>query len=234
MATPVYNAAGNVVETDNNSTATISSFSAAAGSNRFLEVWVGVGAGSPPDISTVTWGGQSLTQRGTTLTGATNWKLSKWYLKEADFPGSATGDIVATAAAAADEFVVMALVCEDVDQTSPYRNASQTTGDDGASTSPSISVTSNADDLVTAGVWCAYNAPAITAISNSAGTERTDTGAVAGGYEIGSVATVAGAATAVVTWSVSTGSGSLLTSLQMADSLQGATASDVLLGQIIL
>lgn len=226
MATPVYNNAGQTGVADGGaSTVTLASFAANSGSNRFLEVWAGSGDGTPQACTGVTWGGQTLTQRGNTQSG-TYWRHNKWYLKEADFPGGATGDIVATYAGNVAERAICAIVHSDVDQSSPYRNASQTEEVDTVTNTPSVGVTSNADDVVTAGVYAGQTASGITAIATTAGTERCDTGPLAGGYEIASASTVAGAGTATITWSISNGTTSDWNAI-LADSLQGQAAEGV-------
>jgi hypothetical protein len=144
----------------------------------------------------------------------------KYFIKEADFPGGATGDIVATWGVNIDDRTILALVHADVNQTNPYRNGSQTVENDGTSATPSIDVASRAVDVVTAGILAGSNAD-ITGISNTAGTERADTGPVGGGYEVASCATVPGATTATITWSISTG-GPIESSGMLADSLIGA------------
>ena len=222
MATPVYNAAGNTSSSTALSTLTLSSFSAAAGSNRFLEVWTGIGTGGTPAAPTgVTWGGVALTQRGTALT-ATPFSMSKWYLKEASFPGGATGNIVATWAASHDERGMCAMVHADVDQTNPYRNASQVSENDTTSNTPSVTVTSNSADVVTCGLWACDQGGTLTGVSTTAGTERTDTGVIAGGYENLSASTVAGSSPTIT--HLTAGGAPDFTGM-MADSLQGTSGS---------
>lgn len=207
------------------STLTLASFSAAAGSNRFLEVWVCVGSGSPAAPTGVTWGGNALTQRGSGLTGASFFNISKWFIKEASFPGGATGNIVATWAGNHDERALCALVTENVDQTNPYRNASQVSEDDGSSTTPSVTVTSNAADLVTCGIWVCDLGGALVTVSTTAGTEEAgcDTGPVGGGFEYATAATVAGSSP-TITFSMNIGGGTPDATLMQADSLQEAAA----------
>jgi hypothetical protein len=221
----VFNAAGQTSSGTVSDTLTLSGFAAAAGSNRFLEVWVGTGDSSPDEPTGVTWGGQAMTKRGTAQALGSFWYHVKYFIKEADFPSGATGDIVATWGVNIDDRTILALVHADVDQTNPYRNGSQTVEDDGTSDTPSIDVASNADDVVTAGILAVSNQN-ITGISNTAGTERADTGPVGGGYEIASCATVPGAATATITWSISTG-GPIESSGMLADSLQGASSGGI-------
>jgi hypothetical protein len=218
------NATGQASSGTGASTLTLASFSAAAGSNRFLEVWVGAASGSVAAPTGVTWGGNALTQRGTALTGASFANISKWFIKEASFPGGATGDIVATWAASQDERGLSALVTQNVDQTNPYRNASQVSEDDGASTTPSVTVTSNAADLVTCGIWVFDLGGAIVSLSATAGTEEAgcDTGPIAGGFDNLTVATVGGGSP-TITFSMNIGGGSPDATLMQADSLQEAS-----------
>jgi hypothetical protein len=223
VPTPVFNAANQTSGATSASTLTLASFSAAAGSNRFMEVWVGSGGVSPSACTGVTWGGEALTQRGATQTG-TYWRFNKWYIKEADFPSGATGDIVATYAGNNGERSICVIVHEDVDQTNPYRNVSATEENDTNTDSPSVAVASNADDVVTAGIFNANLSGGALSIATSVGTERCDTTAIAGGYEIASASTQTGAATATVTWSISF-AGTSEVNFISADSLQGATGS---------
>jgi hypothetical protein len=206
---------------------TLSGFAAAAGSNRFLEVWVGTGDSSPEEPTGVTWGGQAMTKRGTAQAMDSFWYHVKYFIKEADFPGGATGDIVASWGPAIDDRTILALVHADVDQTNPYRNGSQTVENDGSTATPSIDVASNADDVVTAGILVVDSAAGISSIANSAGTERADTGPVGGGYEVASCATVPGATTATITWSVTMGAGTDDHTGMLADSLQGASSGGI-------
>lgn len=221
MATPVFNAAGATSSAVSASTLTLSSFSAAAGSNRFLEVWVGTGSVSPAEPTGVTWGGQAMTKRGTSQSLDAYWNHVKYFIKEANFPSGATGNIVATWAASHDERGLCALVHSDVDQTNPYRNASQTVESDGITDTPSISVVSDAADVVTAGLWNAETAGTMTSVAVTAGTERADTTPI-GGFENLSCATVPGAATAVITWSITDVTDMFVTGM-LGDSLQGAS-----------
>ena len=219
MATPVYNAAGSTSSSTALSTLTLTGFAAAAGSNRFLEVWTGIGtSGTPAAPTGVTWGGQAMTPRGTALTAGV-FSMSKWFIKEADFPGGATGDIVATWAASHDERGMCAMVHADVDRTNPYRNASQVSEDDTTSNTPSVTVTSNSADVVTCGLWACDAGGLITGVSTTAGTERTDTGVIAGGFENLSASTVAGSSPTITHL---TAGGSPDFTGMMADSLQGA------------
>jgi hypothetical protein len=224
---PAYNAAGQTSSFTLASTLTLSSFAAAAGSNRFLEVWVAMGSGSPAEPTGVTWGGQAMTKRGSAQSLGSFWNHVKYFIKEADFPGGATGDIVATWAASHDERAISALVHSNVNQTSPYRNASQTVENDGATLTPSIAISSHADDVATAGVWAVMGSQDMTGISTTAGTERTDTGPV-GDFEIHSSSTVAGAGTATITWLVTTVSVNPEHTGMLGDSLQGASGGVIL------
>lgn len=224
MPQPTVNASGQTSGTGGSTTLTLSSFSAAAGSNRFLEVWACIGTGATLAAPTsVTWGGQALTQRGSLLTGGSNFAISKWFIKEANFPGGATGNIVATWTDSHDERGLMALVTQDVDQTNPYRNGAQVSEDDGGTTTPGVTVTSNAADLVTCGIWASDLSGVLSAIAVTAGTEETncDTGAIAGGFEYGTVATRSGA-TPTITFAVTAGGGDPDNTLMQADSLQEA------------
>jgi hypothetical protein len=168
-----------------------------------------------------------MTKRGTAQVLGSSWYHVKYFIKEADFPGGATGDIVASWSPVIDDRTILALVHADVDQTNPYRNGSQTVENDGSTLTPSIDVASNADDVVTAGIFVVDGAAGISSIANSAGTERADTGPVGGGFEVASCATVPGATTATITWSVTMNSGTDDHTGMLADSLVGVAGGPV-------
>lgn len=202
---PVFNASDQAVNTVAGTTITASSAAAAAGANRFLEVFLLTGAGSPEVHSGVTWGGEALTQRGSSLDVGSFWRMSRWFIKEADFPSGATGDIVGTFAGDQDEKVLLWMVHENVNQTSPYRNASQTTAT-GTDNSPTVTVTSDSGDVVTACAWAGRTSAVITGIAVDSGASREEVDAVAGGFECAGMGTIAGAASSVVqSWDVTTG-----------------------------
>ena len=221
---PTYNTSAKVNDTDGNSTASVS-LTAGAGSRRLLEVWVMVTAGSPGTHNSVTWGGVSLTQRGTTLSVGSFGRLSKWFLKEASFPSGATGNVVATCSASQDQIVIMAMICNDVNQTSPYANASQTTATGAAALSASLTVTSVTGALVTAGVLGANSTTEATGISATSGTAR-QTQAVAGGdFASMGIATLAGGSPNVTqSWSFTMSGGDTMSDWGMVgDSLTDDT-----------
>lgn len=204
-ATPSYNGASvQVSDFDGNATATTGTLTASAGSNRLLEVTVGVGAGSVVAHSGVTWGGVSLTQRGTSFdVGAGgHGRMSKWYLKEANFPGSATGTIVATLAGGQDEVWVVGVLYSDVDQTNPYKNVSMTTNTAANNNSATITVTSDANTLVTSTVWGVDIGGGLTSIAITAGTSRQEVDNLGGfNAEGGGAGDIAGGASnATMSW----------------------------------
>lgn len=215
---PSHNAAGGTSSTGGSTTITLSAFSAAAGSDRFLEVYCGIGTGSTPASPTsVTWGGVNCTQRGTGLSIHANAWMSKWYLKEADFPGGATGNVVATYAASHDEHALQAKVISDVNQSSPFRGASVTTNT-GTNATPTITVSSDAADLVSGGAFDLDVSGEITSISVSAGTSRHEIETIAGGFECAGISDVAGSSP-TLTWAVNGTDGTTAWGM-MADSLQ--------------
>jgi hypothetical protein len=234
MATPTYNNSGAGSNLTPATTVTLA-FAANAGSNRLLEVWVGSGSGTPTQPTGVTWGGQAMTIRGTGVTAAFC-SFVKYYIKEADFPGGATGTIVATWAAAKDERWILAMCHSDVLQAAPYRGASQTSEDDGDVTAPSIAIASDAADIATAGICVADDNDAeLLTLGITTGTERGTVG-VLNGYEGSSSASVAGASTATITWAV-TRTTNVIATLMLGDSLQGAAAeggSITLMGQAVM
>lgn len=224
MATPVYNNAGQTSSNTSPLTSlTLASFAANAGTNRFLEVWLIVGATSPTDCTGVTWGGQALTLRGSHATYQTYFRMSKWYLREADFPGGAAGDIVASFAEGGnDERGMVVMVHSDVNQAAPYRNGAQTVEEFNSSDhDPSTDTASHADDVVT-GALSLGGAP--NTITTTTGAQRATTTTTPMGYENIACSTVPGAATATITWHVD--GAAHVTGYSMCDSLQGAAAEE--------
>jgi hypothetical protein len=221
-ATPTYNGASvQVTDIDGDNTVTSGTLTASAGSNRLLEVTVGVGAGTPAVHSGVTWGGVALTQRNATLTVGPNGRVSKWFLKEASFPGSATGTVVATFASNQDEAWVAAVIYNDVNQTSPYKNASMTTATGAASNSATITVTSDAATLVTGSVWLLDQGNAAS-IAITAGTSRQEVDNLASlGFESGGVGDIAGGASnATTSWTLTPAGGTIDDWGMVGDALQ--------------
>lgn len=221
-ATPTYNGASvQVTDIDGDASITTGTLTASAGSNRFLEVTVGIGAGTPAAHSGVTWGGAALTQRGATLTVGPNGRVSKWYLKEASFPGGASGAVVATLASGQDEAWVAAVIYNDVDQTNPYKNASLTTATAAASNAATITVTSDAATLVTGSVWLLDQGNAAS-LAISAGTSRQEVDNLASlGYESGGVGDiVGGASNATTSWTLTPAGGTIDDWGMVGDALQ--------------
>lgn len=209
MATPTYNGASvQVSDVDGNSTAITGTLTASAGSNRFLEVTVCVGAGSPDAHNGVTWGGVALTQRGSTLTIGPYGRMSKWYLKEASFPGGASGTVDVSLNASQDEVWVAAVLYNDVDQTNPYKNGSLTSpGAVTENNAASVTVTSDATSLVTGSTWGIDLSGTVASIASTAGTTRQEVDNFnSGGFEAGSVADIAGSSpNTVISWAYTLG-----------------------------
>jgi hypothetical protein len=180
MPTPLNS--NQAVDIISGTTITISSFTATGGTNRLMEVFLMAGAATPAAHNSVTWNGVALTQRGSTLAIGANWNLSRWYLKEADFPGGG-GNIVGTFNAAQDEKVIFCLVSDQVMQATPYRNASQSTNTGTTSNAASVTVTSELTDLITACTWGGDAGGNITAIAVNLGTSQQEVESVAGGFE---------------------------------------------------
>lgn len=122
---------------------------AVGGSNRYLLVFVGSGAGTPVDPSAVKWGGSggtSLTQKGSTLNMGTNAKWSCWELIA---PTAQTSTVHVTWGSSQDERWIIAISFTTTDQTTPTRTVATATG---TSTAPSVNATSVSGDLVVDGV----------------------------------------------------------------------------------
>ena len=169
---PTYNTSVSIQDTDGNSSATVA-LTAGAGSRRFLEVYVPVSAGSIAAHSGVTWGGVALTQRGSAVDNGANGRMTHWYLLEADFPGGATGNVVATCAASQDTIGVFAIISNDVNQSNPFENASQTTAT-GTDNSASLTVTSTATASITNAVCGVNGSSEDIGINIGTGTSRQE------------------------------------------------------------
>lgn len=143
-----------------------------SGSNRYLEVLVFTGAGTPQNLTSVVWDAagvnESLTQVESYITFNTNFRVSKWALTA---PSTGTSKVVtATWAGVQDETLVIADSYTGIDQTTPART--RPTPGQGTSSTPTLSVTSVADDLVVGAAVAGISAADLTTISSSAVTVR--------------------------------------------------------------
>jgi len=184
-----------------------------SGSNRLMVLYTCVGSGGPAGAVGVTYNGVAMTHRaGSSLTGDF-WNIDCWYMKEADLPASGTVSI--DQSGAHDEQLAMITFYDGVDQTTPFRNANATTSSQTASTDPTVTVASDAADLVIGGLWVG----GVVAHTAVAGTIRVEDENVAG-FESGSVSDISGA-----TPTLTTGLGSSSArAMWVADSLIAATA----------
>lgn len=227
--TPSYNGASiQVMDVDGGSTAATATLTASAGSNRFLEVTICTGDGTPTTHTGATWGGAALTQRGSALSvghvGNDYGRMSKWYLKEANFPGGASGTINVTLGANQGEVWVVGVLYSDVDQTNPYKNAAMTTNIGQDNSNATITVTSDANTIVTASTWEIDQGGAAVTVTNTAGTTRQEADIFTGGYEQGSVADIAGGASdATISWTYALSSGTVDDWGAFGDALQYGT-----------
>ena len=221
MPTPIFLTSFNAVSTAS-ATCTKTSFSAAGGLRRHLEVWICAEV-TGGNISTVTWGGTSLTKRNSSLTSL-GWEISKWYMAEATRNFDTAGDVVATFTGTSPTYISMVgLVHRDVLQSNPYRNASQTSTNAGSGTNPSTSVASAVGDIVTLANFSGSGiADLLTQAVDSPGTERDEGGVGPLFFEILLTAgTWAGAASVTTAFTITT-SNSI--NLMLGDSLQGDAA----------
>lgn len=192
MATPVFDSANGTTDGTAGTTITGTSVTPGGGSNRLLLVSLGVGSLSPAPPSGITYNGVALTHVSSASVTRGFWNLDVWYLKEADFPGSAA-DIVATTGTHDEKALVWAFY-KDVDQTTPFRGGAATTSN-GNGTAASVTVSSNTDDLVAGTVWIASNN-----ITVNAGTSRFEIDNVFGFEAIG--ASDVSGASPTLSWTV--------------------------------
>lgn len=203
---PTYNASGQYNDEDGTASATVS-YTATAGSNRLLEVYAFASDGSPAAHSGVTWNGTALTQRGTTLNIGSFARLSHWFLKEANFPGGAA-NIVFTAASGQGAIQLFWIVHENVDQTSPFSNASQATNTGSNAFTATVTVTATVDQAVTHCVFGNNGSPDVTSIAINTGTSRQEKENFAGLFCGGAAGTATSAGPSVTpswTWTMTGG-----------------------------
>ena len=197
------------------SAANVSSLATAAftvsGANTYLRVLVYSGASTPDNVTSVVWDAagvnEALSQDESYVTFNTNFRASVWELVA---PTAGTSKVVTvTWGSAQNETMIIADAYTGIDQTTPTRTLP--TPAQGTGNTPSLSVTSVADDLVIGSLANSKNPGDLTTISSSAVTVREKVeGADIGGYETcaqGDV-TATGTSTSVgFTQSTTSGSG---------------------------
>lgn len=125
------------------------SYTVAAGSNRLLVVGVSVPSGNVNSVSSVTFGGQALTNLTTvTSAGTDRPRVEIWYLKEAGITAaigvSGTANITVTVNTTLD-IVFGATNYTNVDQTTSFGTAVTNSGTD---TNPTVNVSTSTEDIV--------------------------------------------------------------------------------------
>lgn len=189
---PTFINSAQVNDQDGNSSATIGTFTAGAGSRRYAIAYMNVSAGSIAAHNSVTWGGVSMTQRGSSLDVGSFGRVSEWILPEASWPSGGTGAVVGTCASSQDQIVLFIGAHSDVNQAGPFTNGAPTTATGSASNSPSLTVPSTATDLVVANVIGVNSTAEDDTISVNAGTSREEV-EVPADYTTYAMGTIAGA-----------------------------------------
>jgi hypothetical protein len=163
--------------------------------NRILVVGVSFRSAAAQSVSTITYGGQSLTRLSFTNTG-TYHRAELWYLVN---PPTGANNVVVTFSASV-AYIVGISSYYNVHQTTPFGTAATATGN---STSASVAVTSAVGDLVVDVVEKNKDNEAITAGANQ--TQRWNrVNSTSGLDNIGAGSSEAGAATVTMSWSWST------------------------------
>lgn len=137
-------------ETDGDSSVETSSWTI-AGANRFLAAFIASGAGSPLDPSGMKWGGSggtTLTQEGSAVVVGTFAKLSQFSLVA---PAASNLTLYGSFPGGQDEAADCGASYTGVDQVSPLRTSP--TPVTGESTSPSITATTVAGDVMVGCLW---------------------------------------------------------------------------------
>jgi hypothetical protein len=138
MAIAVGNTAS-VIQASYTNTGTIAGFAIEARMHRILVVHASIGRAGPA-VTSITHNGRSLSWLGT-VTNGSDIRLETWYLLN---PDVGTYDISITLAGSS-EFVAGGTVFYGVHPTSPFGTIASATG---SSTTPSVAVTSGANELV--------------------------------------------------------------------------------------
>jgi hypothetical protein len=160
-----------------------------AGSNRVLYVGPCSTAGTPAAISSVTYGGVSLTQIDDENQGVA--RAGVWRLLA---PATGTANVVITYAAFQDEMGAVAISLAGVDQTTPEDAPVGTQG--ASATDPSTIITSAVDDMVL-DILMVNHGGAITAGGGQ--TNRGEVEGIGGSSGVG-LSTAPGAASVTMTW----------------------------------
>lgn len=170
------------------SAANVSSLATASftvsGANTYLRVLVYSGASTPDNVTSVVWDAagvnEALSQDESYVTFNTNFRASVWELVAPTAGTSKT--VTVTWASAQNETMIIADAYTGIDQTTPTRTLP--TPAQGTGNTPSLSVTSVADDLVIGSLANSKNPGDLTTIASSLVTIRQEVeGADIGGYE---------------------------------------------------
>ncbi|MBN1570660.1 MAG: hypothetical protein JXA73_22645 [Acidobacteria bacterium] len=179
------------------SSLTITSFTV-SGSNRLLLVGVSITKSSGQYVTSVTYGGTALTAIGTAEYGTTTGvRVELWQLLA---PTTGTANVVVNMSAAA-RFVAGAELLIGVDQDYPLGTYQ---GNNGNSSSPSVTVSSNAGELVVDMVGHLYRYTSLTVDSSQAEWWRDNTTSGTDSENTrGASSTKDGAGTVTMSWSLS-------------------------------
>lgn len=123
------------------------SITAGAGSNRFLYASAGWNNPNTATVSSITYnGGADFKANLIGTPSSTNFKLSQFYLKDADLTSGAVNVVITMSAST--EIHLGVAVYTGVDQTTPYSNVTSQVDNGGDLTDPTITVTSTSDGMV--------------------------------------------------------------------------------------
>ncbi|MDQ3195170.1 MAG: hypothetical protein M3Q32_02020 [Pseudomonadota bacterium] len=168
-----------------------------AGSNRVLIVGISIDRTTMVNvISSVTYGGTTLTNIGNTAGSSNTMRISLWRLVN---PAVGTANVVVTPSINNIKYVAGAVSYFGVDQTTPLGSFAAATGGSGT---PTVNVSSAANDLVV-DVVAVGDALLGNSIAPGAGqTQRynINTATILGGGMIGAGSTEPGAATVTMSW----------------------------------
>lgn len=179
---------------------------AVGGTNRYLLVFVGSGAGTPVAPSSVKWGGSggtTMTQKGSTLNVGAN---GKWSCYELIAPTAQTSTVYVTWGSAQDERWILAISFTGVDQTTPTRTMATATGTGGVPNfTMTVNATSVSGDLVVDGAaFLNGGADSATLATNGSQTSRQEVEGAALVYEgAGESTLTASGSSTTMAWTVS-------------------------------
>ena len=120
-----------------------------AGSERLLVVGVSIRNDAGQTVTGVTYNSTALTYLNSVANG-TNARVEMWYLKEADFPGTAGAYNVEVTLSASARVVAAAASFFNVDQTTPFGTFASNTGTSNPFPNPGVTVTNASGDVVVA------------------------------------------------------------------------------------